>query len=161
MHAASIDACSIITRCLSLPKRNDKSVWKMHFSAPSQWHKIRFEYQGIIFNEKKAQNFHKCLWSGWGGQPDRKKKTVLVFDDFPKHVDRFGSLMVQFAQRGMLWMPWHLCLVDAYNRTLSARRQSLLLNRILHLQEQLKYYTINHAKPPSLQPRTQHCKPEF
>ena len=64
-------ACSIITRCLSLPKRNDKSVWKMHFSAPSQWHKIRFEYQRIIFNEKKAQNFD-----------DFPKVTELIFNLF-------------------------------------------------------------------------------
>ena len=34
MHAASIDACSIITRCLSLPKRNDKKGLKMHFLRP-------------------------------------------------------------------------------------------------------------------------------
>ena len=90
MPAASIDACSIITRCLSLPKRNDKSVWKMHFSAPSQWHKIRFEYQGIIFNEKRPKIFTNAfsqargrevtppIWSAW------PKKAVLVFDNFPK-----------------------------------------------------------------------------
>ena len=44
---------------------------------------------------KKAQNFHKCLWSGWGGdppappygQPDRKK-TCFIFDDFPNDINK-------------------------------------------------------------------------
>ena len=33
-------------------KEMPRSARKRHFSAPSQWHKIRFGYQGIIFNEK-------------------------------------------------------------------------------------------------------------
>ena len=90
MHAASIDACSIITRCLSLPKRNDKSVWKMQFSAPSQWHKIRFEYQRNHIQWKRPKIFTNAYGQASGvtppprpyGQPDHKKP-VSVFDDFP------------------------------------------------------------------------------
>ena len=38
------------------------------------------------YSMKKAQHFHKCLWSGPPyGQPDRKKKR-FGFDDFPKGI---------------------------------------------------------------------------
>ena len=54
------------------------SAWKGHFSAPSQWHKIRFEYQGIIFNGKKGPKFSHMLmvrlgaWPPPYGQADRR-----------------------------------------------------------------------------------------
>ena len=52
--------------------KNAFFVWKMHFSAPLHWHKIRFEYQRIIFNEK-SKKIHKCLRTPPPyGQPDRK-----------------------------------------------------------------------------------------
>ena len=43
-------------------KKWQKVSEKMHFSAPSQWHKIRFEYQGIIFNEKRPKIFTNAFY---------------------------------------------------------------------------------------------------
>ena len=77
-----IDACSTITRCLSLPKKRWQIVPEKGIFQPlSQWQKIRFEYQGIIFNGKKDQNFHKCLWSGWGGWPPPPPLTVRLTEN--------------------------------------------------------------------------------
>ena len=53
---------------------------------------------------EKAQNFHKCLWSRWGGdppsptygQPDRKK-TAFIFDDFPQGSHTFAALVLILA----------------------------------------------------------------
>ena len=61
-----IDACSTITRCLSLPKRDDKKRLKRHFLTPSQLHKIRFECQGIIFNEKRPKIFTNAYGQAGG-----------------------------------------------------------------------------------------------
>ena len=60
-----IDACSTITRCLSLPKRDDKKLLKRAFFSPSQCHKISSQYHGIIFNDKKAppgDTSRLCHW---------------------------------------------------------------------------------------------------
>ena len=56
-----------------------KTTLKMHFSASSQWSKICFGYQGIIFNGKKGLTFSQIvlvrLEGGdpppQSGQPDR------------------------------------------------------------------------------------------
>ena len=49
-----LDVCSITRFVYHHHWTITKSDQKMHFSGPSQWNKIRFEYQGIIFNEKKS-----------------------------------------------------------------------------------------------------------
>ena len=50
-----------------------KSVLNMHFQAPSPLSKMCFEYQGIIFNEKKVLTFFTNAYNGQArGQPDRK-----------------------------------------------------------------------------------------
>ena len=62
----------------------------LHFSASSQWSKICFGYQGIIFNGKKGLKFSQIvlvrLEGGdpppQSGQPDRFF-TVFFFDPFP------------------------------------------------------------------------------
>ena len=53
-------------------------VSKNAFFSPFTMTQIRFEYQGIIFNEKRPKIFTNAY-----SQPDRKK-AVLVFDDFLK-----------------------------------------------------------------------------
>ena len=59
----------IITRCLSLPKRNDKKCLKNAFFSPFTMTQNPFWVSRHHIQWKKAQNFHKCLWSGWGGDP--------------------------------------------------------------------------------------------
>ena len=50
----------------------------MHFSASSQWSKICFGYQEIIFNRKKVLNFSQIE------SVSLTDSSQFFFDDFPK-----------------------------------------------------------------------------
>merc|ERR1719209_1295984 len=52
----------------------------MHFSASSQWSKICFGYQGIIFNGKKVLKFSQieAVKLGGGGAPPPPPQAVSL-----------------------------------------------------------------------------------
>ena len=54
-----------------------KTTLKMHFSASSQWSKICFGYQGIIFNGKKGLTFSQIVLVRLeGGDPPPPKRSA-------------------------------------------------------------------------------------
>ena len=90
----SITMCCIITRCLSLPKRNDKKCLKNAFFSPFTMTQNPFWVSRNHIQWKKGPKFSQMFMVRLGGgpppsygQPDRKK-AVLVFDDFPKPFKR-------------------------------------------------------------------------
>ena len=55
-----------------------KNTLKMHFSASSQWSKICFGYQGIIFNGKKGLKFSQIVLVRLeGGDPPPPKQSFF------------------------------------------------------------------------------------
>ena len=79
----------------------------MHFSASSQWNKICFWYQGIIFNGKKVLKFSQIeavrLGGGGGDPPSHQGVSLTAFSQFffmtsLKHTVKFYPSGENFTQ---------------------------------------------------------------
>ena len=80
-----------------------KTTLKMHFSASSQWSKICFGYQGIIFNGKKGLKFSQMVLVRLeGGDPPPKAVSLTTFSQFFFN----PSLNQKIYRKSVFWYEW-------------------------------------------------------
>ena len=80
----------------------------MHFSASSQWSKICFGYQGIIFNRKKVLNFSQIE----SVSLTDSSKFFFIFDAFPNSINQHKKATININLHLILnglsenWKKW-------------------------------------------------------
>ena len=77
-------------------KKGNKNTSKMHFSASSQWSKICFGYQGIIFNGEKFPKVPK-------EKPTKKNQTSFSFSSA---VSEFSGLYLRSTTQFLHRQNW-------------------------------------------------------